>query len=126
MLLQEMGLLSSAAALVVLVWAVVTASAPYQPGDIKPRQSWVVPPTRYCEPGLNNVCYASLTSTDGITLRVMVPEGAVAPYDILFQVAAPLTVGWAGIAWGGQMVSNPLTVSWANGNSAMTSSHWAT
>lgn len=121
-----MGLLNSAAALVVLLWAVSVSPVPYKPGDIKKRQSWIVPPTRYCEPGLDNVCYAGLTNDDGITLRVMVPQGTPAPYDILFQVVAPVSVGWAGIAWGGGMTDNPLAVSWANGNSAMTSSHWAT
>lgn len=36
---------------------------------------------------------------------------------MVIQVVAPVDVGWAGIAWAGQMMLCPLTVVWANGNS---------
>jgi len=52
-----------------------------------------------------------------------VPSGA---YDIVIQLAAPYAVGWAGIAWGGRMINCPLTVGWANGQSATVSSRYAT
>lgn len=68
----------------------------------------------------------SLTSQ--IAFRVAVPSTAVngQPYDVVLQVAAPTAVGWAGLAWGGSMIKNPLTVGWQNGNSAQYSSRWAT
>jgi hypothetical protein len=36
-------------------------------------------------------------------------------YDVIIQVVAPKDVGWAGLAWGGQMSLCPLTVAWTNG-----------
>jgi hypothetical protein len=36
------------------------------------------------------------------------------PYDTVIQVQAPNNVGWAAIAWGGEMTNCPLTVAWAN------------
>lgn len=63
-----------------------------------------------------------------ITYGVAVPSGVAAgtPYDVVLQVTAPVDVGWAGLAWGGSMTSNPLAVSWQNGNSAVVSSRFAT
>ncbi|KAF2476612.1 CBD9-like protein [Lindgomyces ingoldianus] len=62
-----------------------------------------------------------------ITYRIAVPTSATnsAPYDVVLQVVAPKVVGWAGLAWGGSMVKNPLTVTWANGNTPVISSRWA-
>lgn len=64
----------------------------------------------------------------GITFRVAVPSSisSQTPFDVVVQVIAPNQVGWAGLAWGGKMTSNPLTVAWANGNSAIVSSRFAT
>jgi hypothetical protein len=63
-----------------------------------------------------------------ITYGVAVPSGVAAgtPYDVVLQVTAPVDVGWAGLAWGGSMTSNPLAVSWQNGDSAIVSSRFAT
>lgn len=48
------------------------------------------------------------------------------PYDIVFQITAPNQVGWAGVAFGGTMVYNPLLVGWANGQQTLASTRWAT
>jgi hypothetical protein len=71
---------------------------------------------------------AAYTLSKSIAFRVAVPSDAsrVSSYDAVLQVVAPLDVGWAGLAWGGSMVNNPLTVSYANGNSATISSRYAT
>lgn len=63
-----------------------------------------------------------------ITYGVAVPSGVAAgtPYDVVLQVTAPVDVGWAGLAWGGSMTSNPLAVNWQNGDSAVVSSRFAT
>lgn len=63
-----------------------------------------------------------------LTIRIAIPSTATttAPYDAVIQIAAPVEVGWTGVAWGGTMVGNPLTVAWANGNSAVGTSRWAT
>ncbi|KAF2264359.1 CBD9-like protein [Lojkania enalia] len=67
----------------------------------------------------------SLSAT--ITYRVAIPNDAYygQSFDAVLQVVAPNSVGWAGLAWGGGMVSNPLTVGWANGNTATVTSRWA-
>ncbi|KAK8133450.1 hypothetical protein PG984_005462 [Apiospora sp. TS-2023a] len=79
---------------------------------------------QYCD-AATSVCYYEVVAS-GAAYRIAVPDVAAAPFDILLQIAAPKTVGWAGIAWGGQMALNPLTLGWANGNKAVVSSRWAT
>lgn len=65
-------------------------------------------------------------SPEDIAYRIAIPDTATeGDFDVLFQIAAPITVGWAGIAWGGIMVNNPLTVGWANGNTTVVSSRIA-
>lgn len=63
-----------------------------------------------------------------IAFRIALPSPipANSAYDAVIQVVAPVDVGWTGLAWGGTMVYNPLSVSWANGNSAVVSSRYAT
>jgi hypothetical protein len=63
-----------------------------------------------------------------ITVRVAIPSNAVqgTPYRAVIQVIAPRTTGWVGVAWGGRMVYNPLTLAWDNSNSVVISSRWAT
>ncbi|KAF2659322.1 iron reductase domain protein [Lophiostoma macrostomum CBS 122681] len=64
-----------------------------------------------------------------IALRVAIPGNVSfgSGYDAVIQVAAPLEIGYAGIAWGGNMIYNPLTVAWSSGtNSAVVSARWAT
>ena len=64
-------------------------------------------------------------SPDVISFRTAVPNPASAPYDIVLQVTAKKDVAWLGVAWGGTMLNNPLTMSWPNGNSVTVSSRWA-
>lgn len=68
------------------------------------------------------------TLTANVVVRIATPSTAVAgtPYPIVLQVVVPNGVGWGGIAWAGNMIRNPLTVAWANGNSPVLSSRWAT
>ncbi len=56
-----------------------------------------------------------------ITYRVALPSTLTygQPYDVVLQIVAPSDVGWAGLAWGGRMTNNPLSVSWANGYSSV-------
>ena len=69
--------------------------------------------------------YEEFTTSASITYRVAVPAGATAPYDVAFQIEAPAAVGWAGIAWGGGMLNNPLVVAWPNGDSVTVSARIA-
>ncbi|CZR65167.1 related to cellobiose dehydrogenase [Phialocephala subalpina] len=63
-----------------------------------------------------------------ITFRIAVPSPVTSntPYDAVLQVVAPIDVGWTALAWGGQMLYNPLGVSWANGNNVVVSSRYTT
>ncbi|KAF1913688.1 hypothetical protein BDU57DRAFT_480139 [Ampelomyces quisqualis] len=71
---------------------------------------------------------AAATLSANIVFRIATPANVPAgqPYDIVLQVVAPNSVGWAGLAWGGSMVRNPLTVSYANGQRTTVSARWAT
>ncbi|KAE9372398.1 iron reductase domain protein [Stipitochalara longipes BDJ] len=61
-----------------------------------------------------------------IIYRIALPEPVnVTNYDVVLQVVAPKDVGWAGLAWGGTMLDCPLTVAWANGQTLMISSRYA-
>ncbi|KAF2840649.1 iron reductase domain protein [Patellaria atrata CBS 101060] len=62
-----------------------------------------------------------------ITFRIAVPANVPenASYDSVIQIAAPTDVGWGGLAWGGKMINNPLSVAWQNAQSAVISSRWA-
>ncbi|KAI0969021.1 hypothetical protein F4678DRAFT_177539 [Xylaria arbuscula] len=56
-----------------------------------------------------------------ITFRVAVPSPAPANYDLVFQIVAPVAVGWTGLAWGGSMINDPLTIGWAFGSTPVVS-----
>jgi hypothetical protein len=48
------------------------------------------------------------------------------PYDAIITITAPVSnTTWAGFAWAGTMVWNPLTVAWPNGKTAVVSSRFA-
>jgi len=82
--------------------------------------------TRYCNAQFGNVCYAQYLAPNNIVYRVAIPDTAAAPFDVLVQITAPVSLGWAGLAWGGTMANNPLTVAWVNGNEVAISSRWTT
>ena len=71
--------------------------------------------------------FASWTNDHGIVYNIAVPETVPAEgtYDLVFQTIVPKTVGWSGIAWGGTMTYNPLTIVWLNGNNVTVSSREA-
>ncbi|KAK4149996.1 cellobiose dehydrogenase [Chaetomidium leptoderma] len=88
-------------------------------------QSENVAAAKYCD-AATTICYSEWLSPEKIAFRIAIPDTAKAGnFDVLLQIAAPTTVGWAGIAWGGVMVNNPLTVGWANGDTAVVSSRSA-
>ncbi|KAI1842542.1 hypothetical protein JX266_011296 [Neoarthrinium moseri] len=78
---------------------------------------------KYCDAA--GVCFSESVA-GGVTFRAAIPNVSAAPFDIILQIVAPKATGWAGIAWGGAMANNPLTLGWANGNSTVVSSRWAT
>lgn len=56
---------------------------------------------KYCDAS-TSVCYSEYISPEKIAYRFAIPENATAgSFDVLLQIVAPKTVGWAGLAWGG-------------------------
>ncbi|KAK3396959.1 hypothetical protein B0T20DRAFT_355910 [Sordaria brevicollis] len=80
---------------------------------------------KYCDAS-TSVCYSEYISPEKIAYRFAIPENATAGnFDVLLQIVAPKTVGWAGLAWGGVMVNNPLLVAWPYQSSVIASSRKA-
>ncbi|KAI8630702.1 iron reductase domain protein [Xylariaceae sp. FL1651] len=84
------------------------------------------PSVQFCDPG-TSVCYSSSTvGVAPISYRLAIPNVTASPFDILLQIVAPRTAAWAGLAFGGHMINNTLAMAWANGNTSVISSRWAT
>jgi hypothetical protein len=66
------------------------------------------------------------TGSSNLVYRISIPDVSAAPFDMLFQIVAPVGTGWAGFASGGGMLRNPLLVAWQNGQSVMVTPRWAT
>ncbi|KAH8819380.1 cellobiose dehydrogenase-like protein [Xylogone sp. PMI_703] len=82
--------------------------------------------SRYCDP-LTSICYSSYTTPGGISYRTALPfvSKAQGPFDIIIQIVAPISNGWAALAWGGEMLSNPIIMGWANDAQSVPSSRMA-
>jgi hypothetical protein len=67
-------------------------------------------------------------SNSGPFYRLTIPAVSAPPFDILLQIIVPnpANAKWAGVAFGGGMLRNPLVVAWPNGNTAVASTRWAT
>ncbi|KAH8595286.1 hypothetical protein B0O99DRAFT_652353 [Bisporella sp. PMI_857] len=75
---------------------------------------------------VTRITYSSYLSPEtGIRFGIALPTNVTAPYDSIISITAPVASTWVGFCWGGTMVFNPLTVAWANGNSATISSRMA-
>jgi hypothetical protein len=106
-----MGLLQIATAITALAGAALSAPA--------------TPSAKFCD--LDSVCYSSSTvGIAAISYRLAIPNVTASPFDLLLQIVAPRTAQWAGIAFGGHMINNTLAIAWANGNTSVISSRWAT
>jgi hypothetical protein len=72
------------------------------------------------------ICYSSYSDAEsGMTFGVALPKNVSDPYDVILKITAPIANKWAGFAWGGTMVWNPLSVAWANGQSGTISARFA-
>ncbi|KAK3356807.1 hypothetical protein B0T25DRAFT_516361 [Lasiosphaeria hispida] len=113
-----MGFLQLAAAALAL-----TSSASASP--VPEPQAVAAVSAKVCD-AATTICFSEWTSPEKISYRIAIPDTATAgSFDVLLQIVAPKTVGWAGIAWGGVMANNPLGVAWASGASAIVSSRKA-
>ncbi|CAK7233781.1 hypothetical protein SCUCBS95973_008712 [Sporothrix curviconia] len=77
---------------------------------------------------VSKLCYSEYVAFSGVSYRIAIPDTATAtaPYDIALSIVAPKAIGWAGIAWGGAMANNPLTLGWSNAATAIVSSRFTT
>lgn len=73
------------------------------------------------------ITFQAFTNPEGVSYGIALPANASAAggYDIILQVTAPIEIGWTGIAWGGAMVYNPLSIVWPNGESVVASPRMA-
>jgi len=71
--------------------------------------------------------FSSYTNDKGISFRVAIPDKVAkdAKYDSVVQIVSPKAIGWVGLAWGGSMTYNPLTIVWQNGKDVVLSSRMA-
>lgn len=71
--------------------------------------------------------FGQYVSDQGISYRIAIPDPAPATgsYDAVVQIAAPIAMGWVGLAWGGSMTYNPLTIAWKSGTDVVLSSRFA-
>ncbi|KAL1890227.1 hypothetical protein Sste5346_008381 [Sporothrix stenoceras] len=76
----------------------------------------------------SKICYSEFVSSNSVSFRIAIPDTATAAasYDVALSIIAPKAIGWAGVAWGGAMANNPLTLGWANGAGAVVSSRRTT
>ena len=76
---------------------------------------------------VTKITYSSYTNPQtGISFGVALPMNVSDPYDAIISITAPLSnTTWAGFAWAGTMVWNPLTVAWPNGKTTVVSSRFA-
>ncbi|KAF2864737.1 hypothetical protein BDV95DRAFT_655571 [Massariosphaeria phaeospora] len=69
--------------------------------------------TKYYDP-TTNITFSSITHANGVSYRIALPiDSPVA--DAIFQIVSPNDFAWCGLAWGGHMTQNPLSVSWPTG-----------
>jgi hypothetical protein len=72
------------------------------------------------------ISYSSYTEPEtGMTFGVAFPKNVTDPYDAIIRITAPIANQWVGFSWGGDMVWNPLSVSWPNGQSGTISARFA-
>lgn len=71
--------------------------------------------------------FSSFTNDHGVVYNIAVPDPTPeeGTYDLVFQTIVPKTIGWSGIAWGGTMTYNPLTIVWLDGDNVTVSSRMA-
>ncbi|KAF2743066.1 iron reductase domain protein [Sporormia fimetaria CBS 119925] len=71
-----------------------------------------------------NLTYSSITHPNGFTYRIALPSlpstsdtNHHSSDSAILQIIAPHTLSWCGLAWGGRMIGNPLSVFWPTGAS---------
>ncbi|KAF2106893.1 hypothetical protein BDV96DRAFT_472929, partial [Lophiotrema nucula] len=79
--------------------------------------------SKYYDP-TSGITYASITHANGVTYRIALPPNSV-DSDAILQMVSPNDVAWCGLAWGGHMTQNPLSVSWSTGQgTSANTTHW--
>ena len=88
--------------------------------------AWIAAATKYyCDNELN-LCFAEARAANDAYFRMAIPQNAIAPFDVVLQMLVPKSVGWLGFAWGGEMLTSPITLAWPSGKSVGVTSQYAT
>ncbi|OAL48240.1 CBD9-like protein [Pyrenochaeta sp. DS3sAY3a] len=69
--------------------------------------------SKYFDPA-TGITFSSITHNNGLTTRVALPANGTSS-DAILQIITPSAFAWCGLAWGGHMTNNPLSVTWATG-----------
>ncbi|OAA65636.1 Cellobiose dehydrogenase, cytochrome [Niveomyces insectorum RCEF 264] len=82
--------------------------------------------SKYVDPE-TNFTFSQFVNDKGIAFRIAIPPDAKVNdnYEAVVQIVSPIDLGWVGLAWGGSMTYNPLTIVWVNGNDVVLSSRMA-
>jgi hypothetical protein len=74
----------------------------------------------------SKICYSGYTDPEAkIYFGIALPKNPVDPYDAIIKITSPVEHYWTGFSWGGNMVWNPLTVAWRNGQTTTASARFA-
>ena len=111
-----MGLITRLVSAALFMGGAIAYPSTYEPSKVASRAVEDDPGVRYSE---------ATVGVAPITWRVAIPNVEEGPFDVLLQVVAPKTVGWAGIAWGGGMLYNPISLGWPNANTTVASGRFA-
>ncbi|KAF2742637.1 iron reductase domain protein [Sporormia fimetaria CBS 119925] len=78
-----------------------------------------------CDPE-SKICYSGYKDPESeIFFGIALPKEPKDPYDAIIQITSPVRHYWVGFSWGGDMVWNPLTLAWRNGQTTTASARFA-
>ncbi|KAH8704670.1 hypothetical protein GQ44DRAFT_732217 [Phaeosphaeriaceae sp. PMI808] len=83
--------------------------------------------SKYFDP-TTGITFSSITHANGVSYRIALPYNGTSP-DSILQIVSPGSFAWCGLAWGGHMTNNPLSVTWkteaSDGGKVLVSSRMA-
>ncbi|KAM0327420.1 hypothetical protein ACHAQA_005706 [Verticillium albo-atrum] len=71
--------------------------------------------------------FSGYTDRAGVRYGIAIPTSAAQgqSFDSILQITAPISIGWVGLAWGGSMTYNPLSITWPNDDEVKISARMA-
>ncbi|KAI6645098.1 hypothetical protein MCOR14_000544 [Pyricularia oryzae] len=80
-----------------------------------------------CQDALTGFTFSRHDSGRGVSFGIAIPGNVTSgePYDAVIQMTASKDIGWYGIAWGGSMTYNPISLAYPNGDDVTLSARMA-